>query len=632
MSDINNVIIFKSENSKNIKTDKDNKYENISTKEKERINKIKNENSNKVPIYIMTLELEKGKQEKIKIYSDSDPMQIASNFCRDHNLDYNGLGYLKNKIETLINQNNRHLISKEKEKSNHHPYKSANNLFQINKNDDYPNYNNNIYLEITNDKNNKKKYDLTSPKQNKKNKINSFNKERHFNLNNKSSSKKSHKCKARIQSIQNSDKIFDKIYSEIKNNQNEKKYNSITKENTLANSNNNTINNYSRYKRNRNKQLKLEREKEIFEIKKEINKGKNNKKDKSITRNNSSIKNYRKKNYFNLNQNIKDDLKKVNPKISKILKEYDEKYSFHPSINEKYKTDLTFEQRQAIYKNIYKKRKEKLKNFYLNSKKDEKGNIFFKPKLISKQINEENKTINVNIFNKNYCYWKKYNLDKEELYKKYYENNKNEPTIFAKKQNEKIINEIKIRAFNNLFNDLDGDQDNYINGININVNRIPKSVYIIIEPLLNELKIDNQSLNKEEFLLAMNKLFEDISSIERRTIINIYGNIKKMTKNKSMNINNSFLQEKINKYRYSTPDIFYCNKNKTNPNTNKLAFKHYNKIRLMFDVLYKKENKFYYKENNKSKKEEIKKGVETDDENFSYICNCTFNNYIKKLN
>ena len=29
MSDINNVIIFKSENSKNIKTDKDNKYENL---------------------------------------------------------------------------------------------------------------------------------------------------------------------------------------------------------------------------------------------------------------------------------------------------------------------------------------------------------------------------------------------------------------------------------------------------------------------------------------------------------------------------------------------------------------------------------------------------------------------------
>ena len=647
MSNNNNNLLLKNDNSKNIDSYKDTIYENLSTKEKEKEginNLINNENSNKVPIYIMSLELVKGKQEKIKIYSDSDPMKIASDFCKQHNLDYNGLDYLRNKIESLLNQNKIQLNSKRKEKINHHSYKSENNFLCDNKNEQiFPNCNNsNIYLEIKNDKN-IKKFDLTSPKQNSKNKINTFYRERNFNLNNKSSSKKSHKYKARIQSIQNSDKIFDKIYSEIKNlqsknSQNDKLYNNKTNDNTLDNNNIDGINNYNKYKNNRNKQLKLEREKEIFEIKKEINKGKINRIDKSKTRTNSSIKNYRKKNYFNINQNSKYNLKKSDIKISKILKEYDEKYSFHPSINENYKTDLTFEQRQTIYKNIYKKRKEQLKNFYLNSKKDEKGNIFFKPNLISKPLYEENKTINENIFNKNYYYWKKYNLDKEELYKKYYDSNKNEPTIFAKKQNEKIINETRMRAFINLFNDLDGDQDNYINSININANRIPKSVYMIIEPLLNELKIDNQSLNRKEFLIAMNKLFEDISSIERRTIINIYGNNKKMHKNRSVSINNSFLKDK-NKYRNSTSDIYYRNKNNTNPllnnNTNKLAFKHYKKIRLMFDVLNKTENKFYCKDqyNNIPKKEEIKKGMETNsDENFAYICNCTFNNYIKKLN
>ena len=57
----------------------------------------------------------------------------------------------------------------------------------------------------------------------------------------------------------------------------------------------------------------------------------------------------------------------------------------------------------------------------------------------------------------------------------------------------------------------------------------------------------------------------------------------------------------------------------------------------MFDDLYKIDNKFYENDFNKSKKDKIKKskcfGIETnDDENFAYICNCTFNNYIKKLN
>lgn len=150
-----------------------------------------------------------------------------------------------------------------------------------------------------------------------------------------------------------------------------------------------------------------------------------------------------KKNYFfNTNQNSKYKKektdKKINNRISNILKEYEQKYSFHPSINGNYKTDLTFEQRQAFYKNLYKKRKEELKNLYLNSKKDENGYFYFKPKLISKSYyNEDYKSKN-DIFNKNYIYFKKYDLDKEELFKKYY-NIKNEPIIYTKKKMRKLL-------------------------------------------------------------------------------------------------------------------------------------------------------------------------------------------------
>ena len=639
-----NIILSNKESTENAeKNNFEKEIENHSTKEKE-FTKISNNNTKKDPIYIMTLELEKGKPEKINIYSDSDPKQIASDFCKEHNLDYNGLDYLKKRIESLLNQ--KSLEQKEKmaqsqkneniniNKENNQYYEINNNSKNKNQNNDIKNYNN---------------YNLNSPKENTNSK-NKIGTENNYNFNKSSSKKPGHKCKARIQNNEDSDKKFDKIYQEMKY----KSY--IQKENNNFLGTKNKIKNYNEYIDDRKKQLKLEKEKELFELQRKINKKNNIKLYNNESKTNSSIKNYRKKNYFNNNYNnnncnYKYNTKKVDNKITKILKEYEEKYSFHPSINDNFKTDLTFEERQNIYNNIYKKRKEELRNFYLNSKKDENGDFLFKPRLISKpkyKYNDEEKKIKCDIFHKNYLFWKKYNLDKEQLYKKYYSNNKYEPIIFTKKQNEKIINETKSRAFNNLFKDLDGDQDNIINGINISIYKIPNNIYKIIEPLLNELKEDNQSLSKEEFIKAMNKLYEDLSSLERRTIINTYS--KKLKQNKSYNTYDSFLNKNnTNNIRTSTQNSYINEKTipNTNPNTNKLAFKHYKKISRMLDNIYesnKKNKKFCNINLNKSKNENIKEnkyfGTDTNkidkldkiDDNFTYICNCTFNNYIKKLN
>ena len=107
----------------------------------------------------------------------------------------------------------------------------------------------------------------------------------------------------------------------------------------------------------RNRQLKLGREKELCDLQKQINNNKNNIYFESRNDiNNNSIKNYKKKNYFfNTNQNSKYKKektdKKINNRISNILKEYEQKYSFHPSINGNYKTDLTFEHIKKEKKN-----------------------------------------------------------------------------------------------------------------------------------------------------------------------------------------------------------------------------------------------------------------------------------------
>ena len=70
---------------------------------------IENENEeiNNEPIYVMTLALEKGKSEKIEIYENSEPAQLAYDFCNKNNLDFNALDYLKEQITNLLDSYNK---------------------------------------------------------------------------------------------------------------------------------------------------------------------------------------------------------------------------------------------------------------------------------------------------------------------------------------------------------------------------------------------------------------------------------------------------------------------------------------------------------------------------------------------
>ena len=54
------------------------------------------------PIYRMTIESEKGTKEVINIYPNSKPEEIAYNFCKDNNLDFQTLELMINQIKKLI--------------------------------------------------------------------------------------------------------------------------------------------------------------------------------------------------------------------------------------------------------------------------------------------------------------------------------------------------------------------------------------------------------------------------------------------------------------------------------------------------------------------------------------------------
>ena len=429
--------------------------------------------------------------------------------------------------------------------------------------------------------------------------------------------------------------------------------------------------NYIQYLSERNKLLNEEKDKEIQSIEKEINKYdlKMNLKNQDlnnlyeIQNFNNDIKNNFLKNKINNNQIYSTNYYNKNislRKLNKLKEEFDKKYSFQPIINDNYRTDLTFNERLNIFNNISKQRKEELKNNLSNLKSDENGQEFFKPKLVSKQyfLNNYKKNNNISldeidsnqkmdVFNKNYLYYKKYNSNKEKLYNKYYYNYTNEPYIYSKTQSDKLLNEANNKAFSNLFNELDSDQDNLITSLNINLNNIPNNILKIIEPLLIELKEDNQTLNQDEFIKAMTKLFENISSTERRQLVNEYNNRKqknindknKIRKNNSLiknerknnitnyisNINNNRIKTRNyvstdnnnfdNNYlscRPRTPVYNKVNKNSSysyfnnlnikknqktivNNNTNKLAHQHFMRVQKMMNDY---NNKYTYTNNN----------------------------------
>ena len=54
------------------------------------------------PFFIMTLEFEKGKYKKIKIYPDSDPTELAFNFCKVNNFDFTTMKYINSEIHNLL--------------------------------------------------------------------------------------------------------------------------------------------------------------------------------------------------------------------------------------------------------------------------------------------------------------------------------------------------------------------------------------------------------------------------------------------------------------------------------------------------------------------------------------------------
>ena len=77
------------------------------------LNKYSN-NYKEMPFYLMTLEDNFGECKQIKIYQDSDPFELSYNFCKENNLDFESMKYIKKNIKEII----KRFSDNEKKESN----------------------------------------------------------------------------------------------------------------------------------------------------------------------------------------------------------------------------------------------------------------------------------------------------------------------------------------------------------------------------------------------------------------------------------------------------------------------------------------------------------------------------------
>ena len=213
-----------------------------------------------------------------------------------------------------------------------------------------------------------------------------------------------------------------------------------------------------------------------------------------------------------------------------------------------------------------------------------------------------------------------------QLIKKYYKDNDiNSNKICPKEKTEKLLNDLYSKVFTKLFNDLDSDQDNLITSLSINTNDIPDYILKILKPILKELKDDNQTLNCEEFILVMARLFDDTPLVDKQKLINYYKtkikiDNKNMKRAKTPNHYNIFENDgNILRNNSSYNSIFLMNRNDINDENKNLNY-----VQKNYDL------NDDYNGLNRNKKYDINIKNEVYNE-LNPISKYTFNNYLKQV-
>ena len=474
--------IEKIENNNNIENKA---FFNSNLNNKKILNKKNSEEGKDTQFYLITLEDNNGEHQQIRIFKNSDPSEIAFNFCKENNLDFKSMKYIKKNIQKIIEQfdepnhklfflDNSYSSIQEVDEENlasENTIKSKNSV-AINENNVNKEKNNNsincvIIEKSENDSNiNNNDKNINDIKDNK----NQEN-EGKLNLensieNNKNKTNENIENKNNVDSDVNKNNINDKIKNDenkiiTKNNQNnnsEEKINqnenniSNTEKNDKNKNNNNIINN------NKDENLKINKD-SLNNIENNQDNNKNNKNsdvnindktNKNINNNNNVVNSHE-------NKNISNEIKKhPSFKIEKLN-----------IIEEKLKrTNEAQSQRivNNINNNINDKKLEKKnsKNNFIKVNtqinKELISNIIHKNIAFDNSLNSNNHSHNLNIkfqnkipklfkyinpkqhlINEEYKILKKKELNRENILDKYFK-------IISKNQKEKLEEKSKSKS------------------------------------------------------------------------------------------------------------------------------------------------------------------------------------------
>ena len=411
--------------------------------ENESLNKDDNNNNlEDTQYYLITLEDNKGGHQQIKIFKNSDPSEIAFNFCKENNLDFKSMKYIQKNIQKIIEQfdepnhklffldnsyssiqevDEENLCSENTLKSKNSTLVNENNIkekIRINNKDkinnmNYENIEKNENINNLNIKQNKN--EDKNKDNNEKNGINIQNK---IKMNNKENNNKDINDKIATKNknfyineyIKNNKNIILNNIKIDKNNKNKNddihsKMNNDDKENNSLNNynkdNKESINGKVNIKDNIIKEYIKDKKEETTNIdsNKNIYKNKNNNENNNIQYNNNIIQNNNRNGGIYIR--IKNNIKK-NPNEKNNLFEYqnktpynDEQIKMKNKVNEENK-----EKNNEIQNNI------KINNYIIDKKDENKNtidNLFkIKKEFITNIINKNiltDRTITNNINN-----------------------------------------------------------------------------------------------------------------------------------------------------------------------------------------------------------------------------------------
>lgn len=193
-------------------------------------------------------------------------------------------------------------------------------------------------------------------------------------------------------------------------------------------------------------------------------------------------------------------------------------FGFKPKVN-KSEITATFQQRLDYYNH---KKEEKQQQVFENLKNplDQRtGQRLFSPNLISKKTyNSNNERVGMNYGqptanqgSRLYSYAAKFQANLNE------KSNEVEQLhhVLSNRVNtcsgsNNIYNNRKESSFKEIFSILDGDREKVISTYNLKTKNLPENINKILNPIYKEIREDNETLTKDEFVRAMNHLFDVI--------------------------------------------------------------------------------------------------------------------------